>query len=332
MFHMPKRIAFLLFLWLAIGAGQAQQESTFTSRSNLVEVPTLVFDGNGKAVEGLHAADFVLEDDGVEQKVQLDDDPDVRPISVMIAIQCGRSSQREYGRIATLASMLDPILAGPDTEAAVLFFDSKLNLAQDFSSDSEETESALRNPPSGDDGAAILDAIAYSARLLARRPPERQRVLLLISETRDHGSKFTKRDDLLPLIGGNNISVFSLPFSPYTSQQLDVIRGSNRDEWMPAIDILGKLEDIHQAMRKNTPRALASITGGEYEGFTTHKGFESNMLDFTNHMYSRYRLTFAPRDPKPGLHPIRVRLRDPKLGARLLFRTSYWVSAGNSAP
>lgn len=332
MFHMLKRIAFLLFLWLSIGAGQAQQESTFTSRSNLVEVPTLVLDGNGKAVEGLHAADFVLEDDSVEQKVQLEDDPDVRPISLMIAVQCGRRASREYGRISTLASMLDPILTGPDTEAAVLFFDSKLNLAQDFSSDSEETESALRNPPSGDDGAAILDVIAYSARLLARRPPERQRVLLLISETRDHGSKFTKRDDLLPLIGGNNISVFSLPFSPYTSQQLDVIRGSNRDEWMPAIDILGKLEDIHQAMRKNTPRALATITGGEYEGFTTHNGFESNMLDFTNHMYSRYRLTFAPRDPKPGLHQIRVHLRDPKLGARLLFRTSYWVSAGNSAP
>ena len=308
----------------------AQEERTFSSQANVVSVPTLVTDSEGKIVEGLHATDFVVDDDGVEQKVRLDDDPDVRPISLMIAVQCGRRASREYGRISSLASMLDPILTGPDTEAAVLFFDSKLNLAQDFHGNSEETESALKNLPSGDDGAAILDAIAYSARLLARRPPERQRVLLLISETRDHGSKFTKLDDLLPLIGGNNISVFSLPFSPYKSQPPVIFNGSSGKDWALSVDILEKLEDIHQAMRKNTPRALASITGGEYESFTTHNGFESNMLDFTNHLYSRYQLSFAPRGPKPGLHQIRVRLRDPKPGEKLLFRTSYWVTARNS--
>lgn len=330
MFRMPKRISFLLFFLLTINTGEAQQESTFTSRSNLVEVPTLVLDGNGKAVAGLHAGDFVVEDDGAEQKTQLEDDSDVRPISLMIVVQCGGRASREYGRISTLASMLDPVLASPDVEAAVLFFDSKLNLAEDFSNNSEQIENAVKDLPSGDSGAAILDAIAYSARLLARRPPERQRVLLLISETRDHGSKFTKLDDLVPLIDGNNISVFSLPFSPYKSQQLDVLRGSNRDEWGPAINILEKLEDIHQAMRKNAPRALASITGGEYEAFATRNGFESNLTDFTNHLYSRYQLSFAPKDPKPGLHQIRVRLRDPKPGEKLLFRTSYWVTARNS--
>jgi VWFA-related protein len=309
----------------------AQQDSTFTSRANVVSVPTLVLDRELKTVEGLRASDFVIEDDGIAQKLLLDDDPDVQPISLMIAVQCRRRAAREYGRISTLASMLDPALAGPDTEAALLLFDSKLNLAQDFSNRAERTESLLKNLPSGDGGAAILDAIAYSARLLARRPTERQKVLLLISETRDHGSKLTKFDDLVPLIGGNNISVYTLPFSPYKSQQLDVVRGSNRDEWPPNIDILEKLEDIHQAMRKNTPRALTSITGGEYESFVTQNGFESDMVEFTNHLYSRYRLSFAPKDPKPGLHQIRVRLREPKAGEKLLFRTTYWVTEGDSS-
>lgn len=330
MFHMPNpRLAMMLALAAAVYC-RAQDKTTFTSQSNLVAVPTLVVDGGGKTVEGLRTADFVIEDDGVTQKVLLEDDPDVRPVSLMIAVQCGRRASREYDRISSLSSMLDPGLSGPDTEAAVLFFDSKLNLAQDFGSNSDEIESALKNLPSGDNGAAILDAIAYSARLLTRRPPERQRVLLLISETRDHGSKFTKLDDLVPLIGGNNISVFSLPFSPYKSQQLDVLRGRNRDEWGPEIDFLQKLEDIHQGLRKNTPKTLASITGGEYESFTTHNGFESDMLGFTNHLYSRYRLSFAPKNPRPGLHQIRVRLHDPKPGQKLLFRTSYWVQGGDS--
>jgi VWFA-related protein len=327
---MPKCGSPILLVLLATALCGGQEESTFTSRSNLVSVPTLVLDHDGRTLEGLHASDFVVEDDGIGQKAQLDDDPDVQPVSLMIAVQCGRRAKREYGRIATLGAMLDPVLADPDTEAAVLLFDSKLNLAQDFSSEPERTEETLKDLPSGDGGAAILDAIAYSARLLARRPAERQRVLLLISETRDHGSKFTKFDDLLPLIGGNNISVYTLPFSPYTSEQLDVLRGSNRDEWAPVIDILATLEDIHQAMRKNTPGALTSITGGEYERFATHNAFESNMLDFTNHLYSRYRLSFTPKNPHPGLHQIRVRLRDSKPGRRLLFRTSYWVGGSSN--
>jgi len=329
-FHMTKRRLIVVLVLFAALACWAQEKSTFTSQTNLVSVPTLVLNGEGKTIDGLHAQDFVIEDEGVEQKALLEYDPDVRPISLMIAVQCGRRAQREYGRISTLGSMLDPVLAGPDTEAAVLYFDNNLNLIQDFSKNSEDTEEKLKAFPSGDGGAAILDAVAYSARLLSRRSPERQRVLLLISETRDHGSKFTKFDELLPLIGGNNISVYTLPFSPYRSQQLDVLRGSNRDEWAPAIDILSKLEDIHQAMRKNTPKALASITGGEYEGFITHSAFESDMLDFTNHLYSRYWLSFSPKDPHVGLHQIRVRLRDPKAGERLVFRTSYWVAEGDS--
>ena len=319
-----------MLILLTTGLARAQQESTFTSRTNLVEVPTLVLDRSGKTVEGLHAEDFVAEDDGAEQTLTLDDDPGVRPISLVIAVQCGRRANREYGRISTLASMLDPVLSGPDVEVAVVFFDGKLNLVQDFTKNSEQIEDSVKELPVGDSGAAMLDAIAYSARLLARRPTERQKVLLLISETRDHGSKFTKFDDLIALIGGNNISVYALPFSPYKSKQLDILRGSSRDEWTPAIDILGKLEDIHQGMRKNTPHELASITGGEYEVFTTAKGFESRMLDFSNHLYSHYQLSFAPRDPKPGLHQIRVRLRDSKPGLKVLFRTSYWVAAQDS--
>src|SRR5579864_2215163 len=326
---LKRRLIVVLVLFAAL-ACWAQEKSTFTSQTNLVSVPTLVLNGEGKTVEGLHAQDFVIEDDGVEQKALVEDDLEVRPISLMIAVQCGRRASRAYGRISTLGSMLDPVLTGGDTESAILFFDSKLNLIQEFSKNSEDTEEKLKAFPSGDGGAAILDAVAYSARLLSRRSPERQRVLLLISEMRDHGSKFTKFDDLVPLIGGNNISVYALPFSAYRSQQLDVLRGSNRDEWTPAIDILSKLEDIHQAMRKNTPKALASITGGEYEGFVTHSAFESDMLDFTNHLYSRYWLSFSPKDPHVGLHQIRVRLRDTKPGERLLFRTSYWVGGPSS--
>jgi VWFA-related protein len=303
----------------------AQENPNFASRTNLVPVPTLVRDSEGNAIYGLHAVDFIVEDDGVQQTVYLDEPAESEPLSIMIAVQRGRRANREFERIGTLASMLDPILSDPNNEAALLLFDSKLDLVCDFTGSADEIEPALRNLQSGDHGAAILDAVAYSSRVLARRGEGRRLVLLLISETRDHGSKFTKFDDVIRLIGENNIAVFAVPFSPYISQQLDVVRGTNKDEWTPNINILEKLAAARQAMRKNTPHALTSMTGGEYELFATRNAFETDLTTFSNHLHSRYQLSFEPNDPHPGLHQIRVKLRDPGKNWNVLYRSSYWA-------
>jgi VWFA-related protein len=322
----------LLTLLLIFECATAQQEPGFTSQANLVPVPALVRDKNGNAVYGLHEQDFILEDDGIEQGVHLDEAAEAQPVSLVIAVQSGRRANREFGRLTGLSSMLDPVLSDPDNEAAVLFFDSKLNLAREFTNNADQVEADLKNLPSGDAGAAILDAVAYSARLLARRPEGRQRVLLLISETRDHGSHFAKLDDVVRLVGETNTSVYAIPFSPYVSQQLEAVRGTNREEWSPNVDFIEKLAVARQAIRKNTPKALASMTGGEYELFNTRNGFETDMLSFANHLHSRYLLSFEPRHPHAGLHQIRVHLRNPAQNETVLFRSSYWVAeAGESS-
>ena len=63
----------VLLIVSALGSAIAQQEPTFSSQSNLVLVPTMVRDGKGNVVYGLHAQDFIVEDDGVEQAVHLDE-------------------------------------------------------------------------------------------------------------------------------------------------------------------------------------------------------------------------------------------------------------------
>jgi VWFA-related protein len=284
-----------------------------------------VRDGKGNAVYGLRAQDFIIEDDGIPQTVHLDEGPATEPLSIMIAVQTGRRANREFGRISTLASMLDPILSDRNNEAALLLFDSKLDLVHDFTDSAADIESALRNLQSGDHGAAILDAVAYSARLLAKRGEGRQLALLLVSESRDQGSRFTKLDDVIRLISGNNISVFAVPCSPYVSQQLDVLRGANKDEWKPNIDWIEKMAAARQALRKNVAQALTSMTGGEYESFVTHNGFETDLTTFSNHLRSRYQLSFEPNDPHAGFHQIRVRLRDSANNYSVLFRSSYWA-------
>ena len=110
---------------------------------------------------------------------------------------------------------------------------------QDFTRNADLIEADLKNLEAGDNGAAILDAVAYSVKLLNQQPEGRQRLLLLISENRDHGSHFAKLEDVVKLVGVANVAIYALPFSPSLSQVLDTERGSNRDEahWNAPADV-----------------------------------------------------------------------------------------------
>jgi VWFA-related protein len=329
---MNTRPVYLLTLLLVLGSSVAQQEPTFSSQSSLVLVPTMVRDEKGNIAYGLRAQDFVLEDDGIEQAVHLDEAAEAAPVSLVIAVQCGRRAWREFARMRGLASLLDPVLSDKSNQAALLLFDSKLNVAREFTRNGDLIEEDLKNLRAGDKGAAILDAVAYSIKLLAKLPDQQQRVLLLISETRDHGSHFAKLDDVISLAGVTNTTVYAFPFSPSLSQVLDTERGSNRDEvyWNVPPDVVAPLLMARQAMNKNIPKTIAAMTGGEYDLFSSRKGFETRLNGFANHLHNRYLLSFEPKNPHPGLHRIRVGLKDPEPGETVLFRSNYW--AGGSVP
>jgi len=299
------------------------QETTLRSRSNLVLIPTLVKDSGGSIVYGLEAKDFIVEDDGVEQAIRLDEAPEGQPLSLVIAIQKGRRAAYEFPRMQGLRTMLSPLFATGAIRIALVEFDSHVNLTRNFSKDESQISADLTNLQPGDGGATILDAIIYSMKLLQEEPEDRQRALLLVSETRDHGSRI-KIDNAVSAVGQTNAVMYALAFSPGLSNILDTGRGTNKDEMHQGIDFLDLGYRTAQAMRRNVPSTVASMTGGEYELFASRNNFEIRMTDFPNHLPSRYLLSFAPKDPHPRLHQIRVRLRGSNDG-KVLARSSYWA-------
>jgi VWFA-related protein len=312
---------------MLLGSIALSQETTLRSQSNLVLIPALVKDRDGGIVYGLQAKDFIVEDDGVEQPVRLDEAPEGQPISLVVAIQRGRRAAYEFPRMQGLKSMLDPLFGLGTARVAVVEFDSQVEVTRNFTQDASLVEADLRNLQPGDDGAVVLDAIDSSVNLLKQEPEERLRVLLLISETRDHGSH-ARIDDTVAAIGQSNAVMYALAFSPTLSNILDTERGTNKSEMHPTADLLDLMYRARQSMRKNVPSTIASMTGGEYELFATKKKFEVRMNDFTNHLHSRYLLSFAPKEPHPGMHQIRVRLRAQAPdadGATVLARSSYWA-------
>ena len=314
-------------LLLLLSGASAQQDSNLRVQSNVVLVPTLVKDAEGHVIYGLTEKDFVIEDDGVEQAVHLDESAESEPSSVVVAVQTGRRAWREYSRMRGIGPMLTPVFAQLRSRVALVEFDSHVRLVENFSDDETSIDDDLKELQPGDNGAAIRDAIDFSISLLEKEAADRQRILLLVSENRDHGSHVTKTDDLVAAIGNSNTVVYALSFSPSLSQVLDTEKGLNRDEayWDAPPDIIGSLLMIRNSMKTNITKTISSMTGGEYELFTSRKGFEERMVDFNNHLHSRYVLSFAPKESHPGLHQIRVRLKQSLPGTTVLSRASYWA-------
>jgi VWFA-related protein len=304
----------LLLLLIGVAAGQ-----DLVVQTTDVLVPALVKDSKGKLVFGLHAEDFLIEDDGVEQTVKLDETQALEPVSLVAAVQTGRTAFRELDQMQGLGAMLGPVFAQLGTQIAIVTFDSHVTLLRDFTDNEQLVRGDLKKVRPGDGGAVTLDAVIYSLKMLAAVPENHLRVLLLISETRDHGSAVNIAD-IIALAGSNkNTLVYTLAFSPAVSEVLDINRQANGP------DLLAPILMASQAMRKNVPKAIASMTGGEYGLFRSRAGFEDRLQDFDNHLRNRYLLSFEPKAPHSGLHNIRVKLRGHR-GATVLARNSYWIA------
>src|SRR6516225_4762847 len=308
MVGMGNRLLIPLSFLLLIGSASGQ-EQVLRTQTTVVLAPTLVKDGRGKLIFGLRAGDFTIEDDGVAQTVQLDD-VDVQPVSLVIALQCGGAAFNEFERMQGLAAMLNPLLDQGNTEVAIVKFDSHVTLARDFTRDEKLIRGELRKLRPGDGGAAILDAVNYSVSLLNKTANDRLRMLLLISETRDHGSAVPLAN-VATAMAGSNIVLYALAFSPALSQVLDDVRGNNSAK-SNNMDLLAPILMAAQGMRKNIPKAIATMTGGQYELFKSAKSFELRMSQFDNELYNRYLLSFQPADPHPGLHKVQITLNIPQ--------------------
>lgn len=251
--------ASLLVFCVLLSCGALSQETTLHSQANVVVIPALVKSAKGEVVYGLEANDFIVQDDGVEQAVHLDEAAEGSQVSVVVAIQRGRRANYEFPRIRGLSSMLDPLIEQGMARVAIVEFDSQVQLAQDFTGNSERIAETLKELEPGDEGATIVDAVSYSVKLLERTPRDQKRVLLLISETRDHGSHQSKVEDVVAEIGESNTTVYALAFAPSRSNVLDTMRGNNMAEMHPSPDLLAPLVMAAEAMKKNTPRAVASM-------------------------------------------------------------------------
>ncbi len=306
---------------------------TIKATSTLVAAPTLVSFPSGEFVEHLNADQIALFDNGIRQKVTLEE-PGNRPIAVVVLMQTSAPDAGQFQNYRKLPQLLYSMIGQSAHEIMLVTFDSRPRATWHFPARSDGVEYALTHPVAGDDGAAILDAVDYVIELLQQEPGDLRRVVLLLSQMRDEGSR-TSAVEVVRHLGEGNTSVYSLTFSPPKSpphswgkSPAPKPRGPSL-EADQAVDLSTPLGAAVKALRTNSAEELAVLSGGAHLKFRDEPNFEKQLSAIADDIHHRYMLSFQPDSHQPGFHTISVRVAGQKPHLGILARTSYWFDAGN---
>lgn len=343
------------------------QVPSLTVRSNLVLVPVLVKTKAGENVFSLTADDFILTDNNVPQSLRLETDMDLQPLAVVVIVETGGQGAAHLGDYKGLGAELDAVIGDIPHLVAVVGFDSKPRLVQDFTRDTDAAANTIAKLPPGDAGAATLDALAFGIHLLRNQPPAYRRAVLLFSETRDRGSQ-TSLEAAIRAVNDTNTAIYSFAFSS-TKQAVKheaskLPNGSYSNEpYAPGgcmskdpnadpdahgkrdVQALDCASDLFPPLRvarvafiaardgfkRNVPQSVAKLTGGEYFNFHNAATLKDHLITISNDVPNYYVLSFRPQSPAPGLHALEVRLKD-KPQLKVSSRKAYWMDTVANTP
>ncbi|WP_263417050.1 VWA domain-containing protein [Terriglobus albidus] len=307
--------------------GTMPGQTTIERNAALVVVPVMVQTSQRDTVFGLEAKDFLVTDDGVAQTISLDEEQSL-PLSLLVVMQTGGTARTHFRDYIHLSTMLNQITEQPGNRVAIMTFDSKPEAAMPFTSDLSRWNQAIDHPEQGDSGAAIFDAIATGVQLLEQQPADRRRVMLLLSQHQDNGSK-AKADEILRAVGEANIQIYSLSFSAEGAKIKQAFRDPpHLNPPIPGIgqaywDLGTPLSLAIGALQKNAGTEAATLSGGEGLPFAGRADLEHQLATITQHIRNTYLLSFPPHSSEPGLHTLNVRIpQHPEL--RVSARASYW--------
>jgi Ca-activated chloride channel family protein len=160
---------------------------------NFVELYATVLDRNRRPVEGLEQKDFAVSEDGVKQEIARFERVADRPIHAAVTIDISASMEKSLDKARVSALQFLQGTIQPKDRAAVVTFNDHPNLTVKFTNDLPALAGGLAGLKA-ERGTALYDSIIFT--LYYFTGVKGQRAMLLLTDGKDEGSRFTYEDAL----------------------------------------------------------------------------------------------------------------------------------------
>ncbi len=340
-------------LTVGLAAPQESGEQVFRATVKIVAAPAVVTDRSGNYVNGLQPGDFRLLDNEKPQNIHVD--ISYVPISLVMAVQANSSMEPVLPEIRRIGSLFKGEITGDQGEVAVLAFDHRIQVLQDFTSDTDKIEQSLNKLKAGSSSSRMIDAVITASRMLSKRPQNHRKVLLLISETRDHGSE-AKIPEALTRLQFDNVSVYCVNVNRLVTTVLAKQPPPPPDQVPPAARTMaanapalpsyaeqtygnpmnsasfiplftGIFKAVKSVFVENPVEVVTKWTGGEDISFLRERDLERAIGSIGEELHAEYLISYAPNNKdEGGYHEIKVEVvNHPDVKVRT--RPGYWIAS-----
>jgi VWFA-related protein len=314
-----------------IGTAQ-EQEHAIKVHVNEVILPVTVLDSKGEMVLNLTKDKFHIFDNGAEQTIgQFDLGGD--PLAVALVIETSSHIQMMAPAIRGMGSVFTETVMALDGRAAVISYDSTVEVRQPFTQDHDAVERAISKVEFKGPEMRLYDAMSTAVGLLKVQPPNFRRVMLILGESQDQSSD-AKLGLVLREVQLANIIIYGVgtsstaadlrygtngpskvplpkPLPPtYTEQPPRNFLGEVPfDLLTPAIWLLSR--GTNEIKNHQLEVAVAS-TGGVHFRAIRDRTMQSAMDKIGGEIHAEYILSYTPSaGATPGFHKINVTVARP---------------------
>lgn len=159
----------------------SQNPTVIRVRTDLVNIYASVLDANGQPVLDLAKGDFQLTENGVPQTIVRFEAQTARPLDLALMID---TSGSEYGDLKIEAQAADQFISEvvrPGDSLGFFEFDEDVTQIGTFTDDVKLLQTDVRRMQPGA-GTSLFDAIVLGSTALSRRPEDRRRAIVIVTD------------------------------------------------------------------------------------------------------------------------------------------------------
>jgi Ca-activated chloride channel homolog len=166
---------------VSLYAQQPKQSNVIRVQTNLVSILASVLDAHGQPIPDLTQDVFELSEEGVPQKIERFEAETNRPLDLALMVDSSMSTYKDMKFETEAAAHFVRQVVRPGDTLSVFEFDEKVTQLSEYSADVPKLQEAVRRISSGS-GTSIYDAIVLGSNTLRRRPAERRRAIVMVTD------------------------------------------------------------------------------------------------------------------------------------------------------
>lgn len=328
-----------------------QQKHAIRVRVNEVITPVTVTSHSGEMLLDLSKENFRVFDNGVQQKID-HFDLGGDPLSIVLAIETSSHIEPILPAVRQTGIIFTQTVMGQTAEAAVISFDSDVELLDKFTTDTDGVQNTINHLRIGVDQSRLYDAMSRGISLLEQRPAVRRRILVVIAEAQDSGSE-SKLGEVLRQAQLANVTIYTIGLSttmaelrakpnPYQGPQLGppgtypvplppgVAQTPENEAAMAGnIDLMALavwlVKTGKNAIGPNSLEIASKATGGLHLNTMKDRSIQKAMDAIGGELHAQYTLGYRPPGDEPtGYHEIKVTVDRP--GVEVRTRPGYYIA------